>query len=202
MRNLPSLRFSVRLLFGGSRYFAIDLSSRYRRYVGPARTALVLLCALLGGWIVWSMVQTAVTLSNLQEASARLDQALEQDRQLLQRVQREGIDLSARVLQQLPAEVALANQLLLKRNFSWTQFLSGLEEAIPPAVAIKSVRLDPSSATIHLTGVAATVEDITGLALKLQTHRVFRDPVLGQHHAATDGLVEFDLTLKYHPQGA
>ncbi len=110
--------------------------------------------------------------------------------------------MSPASLQRLPAEVALANQLLAKRNFSWTQFLSGLEEAIPARVAIKSVRLDPGSAMIHLTGAAITVEDVTALALKLQNHPVFRDPVLGQHHAGSDGLVEFDLALKYRPRGA
>jgi hypothetical protein len=29
---------------------------------------------------------------------------------------------------------------------------------------------------------------------------VFHDPVLGQHHLGNDGLVEFDLKLKYRPQ--
>jgi Tfp pilus assembly protein PilN len=95
--------------------------------------------------------------------------------------------------------VALANQLLTKRNFSWTQFLSGLEEAIPARVSIKSVRLDPASAVIHMTGAAVTVEDVTGFTLKLQSHPVFHDPVLGQHHLGGDGLVEFDLMLKYRP---
>jgi Tfp pilus assembly protein PilN len=103
-------------------------------------------------------------------------------------------------LRQLPEEVSLANQLLAKRNFSWTQFLSGLEEVIPPRVSIKGVRLDPASAVIYLTGAAATVEDITALTLKLQSHAVFHDPVLGEHHLGSNGLVEFDLKLKYRPQ--
>jgi len=51
-----------------------------------------------------------------------------------------------------------------------------------------------------MTGAAVTVEDVTALTLKLQSHPVFHDPVLGQHHLGSDGLVEFDLKLKYRPQ--
>ncbi|HEX9137839.1 MAG TPA: hypothetical protein VF905_12965, partial [Nitrospirota bacterium] len=68
-------------------------------------------------------------------------------------------------------------------------------------VSIKGVRLDPESAVIHMIGAAVTVEDVTALTLKLQSHPVFHDPVLGQHHTGGDGLVEFDLKLKYRPQG-
>jgi len=73
---------------------------------------------------------------------------------------------------------------------------------IPPRVAIESVRLDPSSAIIHLTGSAVSLEDVTALAVKLQDHQTFRDPVLGQHRTGPTGLVEFDLMLRYRsPQG-
>jgi hypothetical protein len=146
------------------------------------------------------VVQTWLAFQNLQELQARLEDAREQDQRLLKEAQAAGLDLSEAALQRLPAEVALANQLLAKRNFSWTHFLSGLEEAIPPRVSIKGVRLDPASAVIHMTGAAVTVEDVTALTLKLQSHPVFHDPVLGQHHLGSDGLVEFDLKLKYRPQ--
>jgi Tfp pilus assembly protein PilN len=141
-----------------------------------------------------------MALQDLQEIRIRIDQAHEQDQQLIKEAQAEGLDLSEGALRHLPAEVSLANQLLAKRNFSWTNFLSGLEEAIPPRVSIKGVRLDPASAAIHMTGAAVAVEDVTALTLKLQSHPVFHDPVLGQHHLGDDGLVEFDLKLRYRPQ--
>src|SRR5262249_37308874 len=133
----------------------------------------------------------------------RLERIREQDQQLLAEAKQEEIDLSESSLQRLPAEVVLANQLLAKRNFSWTRFLFGLEEPIPPRVAIDSVRLDPGSSVIHLTGSAVSLEDVAALTMKLQDHPIFRDPVLGQHRTGTTGLVEFDLLLHYHmPQGA
>jgi type IV pilus assembly protein PilN len=191
---------SFRWQTGGTTYFRIQLASRHRAYLAPARVVLQLAAMALAVWALWSGAQTWMALQDLQEIQARIDQAREQDQQLIKEAQAEGLDLSEAALRQVPAEVLLANQLLAKRNFSWTNFLSGLEEAIPPRVSIKGVRLDPASAVIHMTGAAATVEDVTALTLKLQSHPVFHDPVLGQHHLGDDGLVEFDLKLKYRPQ--
>ena len=191
---------SFRWQTGGTTYFHVELGNRSRRYVAPARVALQAVAIGLGLLVSWNVVQTWLAFQNLQELQARLEDAREQDQRLLKEAQAAGFDLSEAALQRLPAEVALANQLLAKRNFSWTHFLSGLEEAIPPRVSIKGVRLDPASAVIHMTGAAVTVEDVTALTLKLQSHPVFHDPVLGQHHLGSDGLVEFDLKLKYRPQ--
>ena len=191
---------SFRWQTGGTRYFHVELATRHRPYLAPARILLKATALGLLVWACWSAAEALLAFQDLHETEARLEQARAQDRQLIDEARAEGIDLSEAALRQLPGEVALANQLLVKRNFSWTQFLSGLEEAIPPRVSIKSVRLDPASAVIHMTGAAVTVEDVTGFTLKLQSHPVFHDPVLGQHHQGAEGLVEFDLMLKYRPQ--
>ncbi|MEK7235890.1 MAG: PilN domain-containing protein [Nitrospirota bacterium] len=186
---------------GGARYFHIELSSRYRRYVAPTRLVLVALSGVLGVSILWSVTLAVIAMRDRHEMQARLDHVRMQDHQFLAEAQHEGIDLSGPSLQQLPAEVSLANQLLTKRHFSWTQFLSALETAIPQHVSIKSIRLDPGSEVVHMTGLAVTVEDVTVLTVILQDHAVFRDPVLGQHRVGPDGLVEFDLTLHYRQPG-
>ena len=187
---------------GGARYFHIELRSRYRWYVAPTRLVLVALSGIVGVSILWSVTQTVMTIRDRHDMQVRLDHVRMQDQQLLAEAQQEGIDLSGPSLQQLPAEVSLANQLLVKRHFSWTQFLSALEAAIPQNVSIKSIRLDPGNAVVHMTGLAVTVEDVTALTVTLQDHAVFRDPVLGQHRVGPDGLVEFDLTLRYRQPGA
>lgn len=187
---------------GGARYFHIELSSRYRWYVAPTRLVLVALSGIVGVAILWSVTQTVMTMRDRHDMQALLDHVRMQDHQLLAEAQQEGIDLSGPSLQMLPAEVSLANQLLTKRHFSWTQFLSALEAAIPRRVSIKSISLDPGSAFVHMTGLAVTVEDVTTLTVTLQDHAVFSDPVLGQHRMGSDGLVEFDLTLRYRQPGA
>ena len=186
---------------GGARYFHIELSSRYRWYVAPARLMLIALSGIIGASIFWSMTQTVMTMRDLQNLQARLDHVRMEDQQLLAKAQQAGIDLSGPSLQQLSAEVSLANELLTKRSFSWTQFLSALEAAIPQDVSIQSIRLDPGSAVVHMIGLAATVEDVTALTVTLQDNTVFRDPVLGQHRVGPNGLVEFDLTLRYRQSG-
>ena len=190
---------SFRWQTGGAKYFHLELASRHRPYLAPLRVLFKATTVGLIVWACWSTAEALLAFQGLHETEARLNQARAQDQQLIDEARAAGIDLSEAALRQLPGEVALANQLLTKRNFSWTQFLSGLEEAIPPRVSIKSVRLDPASAVIHMTGAAVTVEDVTGFTLKLQSHPVFHDPVLGQHHLGGDGLVEFDLMLKYRP---
>jgi Tfp pilus assembly protein PilN len=186
---------------GGARYFHIELSSQYRWYVAPTRLVLVVLSGIVGVSILWSGTQIMMTMRDRHDVQARLDHVRMQDHQLLAGARQEGIDLSGPSLQQLPAEVSLANQLLTKRNFSWTRLLSALEAAIPHHVSIKSIRLDPGNAVVYMTGLAVTVEDVTALTVTLQNHAVFRDPVLGQHRVGPDGLVEFDLTLRYRQPG-
>jgi len=186
-------------LFRQRSFFHIELSSRYRWYLAPIRLVLMVVCGVLGVMMGWDIAQTIWTYQEARAIQGRLERVREQDQQLLAEAKQHEIDLSESSLQGLPAEVALANQLLAKRNFSWTQFLSGLEEVIPPRVAIESVRLDPGSAVIHLTGSAVSLEDVTALTVKLQDHQTFHDPVLGQHRTGSTGLVEFDLMLRYRP---
>lgn len=202
-RNMPRILSGRMSLFPKwfrkRSFFHIELSSRYRWYLAPLRLVLMTTCGVLGVMMMWDLVQTSMTYQEAYAIQARITHVQEQDQQVLVEAKSQEIDLSESSLQRLPAEVALANQLLAKRHFSWTQFLSGLEEVIPPRVAIESVRLDPGSAVIHLTGSAVSLEDITALTVKLQDHQIFRDPVLGQHRAGSTGLVEFDLMLKYRP---
>src|SRR5262249_34242488 len=186
-------------LFRQRSFFHIEPSSRYRWYLAPIRLVLMVVCGVLGVMMGWDIAQTIWTYQEARAIQGRLERVREQDQQLLAEAKQHEIDLSESSLQGLPAEVALANQLLAKRNFSWTQFLSGLEEVIPPRVAIESVRLDPGSAVIHLTGSAVSLEDVTALTVKLQDHQTFHDPVLGQHRTGSTGLVEFDLMLRYRP---
>ena len=180
-------------------FFHIELSSRYRWYLAPIRLLLMTGCGVLGAMMGWDVAQTTVAYQQVYAKQARLEKVREQDQQLLAEAKQLATDLSESSLQQLPAEVTLANQFLAKRNFSWTRFLSDLEEVIPPRVSIESVHIDPGSAIIHLTGSAVSLENVTALTVKLQDHQTFHDPVLGQHRTGPTGLVEFDLMLRYRP---
>jgi hypothetical protein len=183
------------------KYFHINLSSRYRWYLGPLRLVLIGASGLLLAGILWNIGQAIVTYRESRQIAAELERVRQQDYQLVTEAAQEGIDLSDAALRQLPAEVTLANQLLEKRTFSWTMFLSGLEQAIPPRLVLSSVRLDPGGSTVHLTGTAMSLEDITAFTVGLQDHPKFKDPVLAQHRAEGNGLVGFDVTVRYRREG-
>jgi Tfp pilus assembly protein PilN len=177
--------------------FAINLSSRYRWYLAPARLVIMLLAWMIGAVMLWDISQSWLAWQEVQSMEGALTQVQERDRELLKEAQREGIDLSEAALQILPKEIEFANQLIEKRSFSWTRFLTELERAIPQRIAVNSIRLDPANATILLTGSARALEDVTTLTVTFQDHPQFKEPVLGQHRDLGNGLVEFDLSLRY-----
>ena len=197
---LPALR-DVVLRVGQpaahSGVFAINLSSRYRWYLAPARLVIMLLAGAIGVAMLWDISQAWLVWQDVESMEAALNQVQERDRELLKEAQQEGLDLSEAALQALPKEIEFANQLIEKRSFSWTRFLTELERAIPQRIAVNSIRLDPSNATIMLTGSARALEDVTTLTVTFQDHPQFKEPVLGQHRIMATGLVEFDLSLRY-----
>ena len=207
MTNRKAASFSIRGLFSAMTHvpllgrsrdeFHINLSSRYRSTVAPLRAALVTGCVLLLLGILWSLGQAGLGYWHVQTMSAELDRIRQQDTQLIAEARQEGIDLSEGVVQRLPAEVDLANLLIEKRAFSWTRFLAGLEQAIPPRLVLSSVRLEQGGTKVHLLGSAVSLEDITAFTVGLQDHPTFKDPVLAQHGVGPNGLVEFDVTLRY-----
>ncbi|MDR4477154.1 MAG: PilN domain-containing protein [Nitrospira sp.] len=199
--NLTSVLRDLALRVGPSAarsgLFTINLSSRYRWYLAPARLVIMLLAGAIALAMLWDMSQAWLVWQEVQSMETALKQVQERDRELLKEAQREGLDLSDAALQLLPKEIEFANHVIEKRSFSWTRFLTELERAIPQRIAVNSIRLDPANATIMLTGSARALEDVTTLTVTFQDHPQFKDPVLGQHRVMTNGLVEFDLTLRY-----
>jgi len=181
--------------------FHINLSNRYRPAAAPLRTVLVVTCGVLLLGILWSLGQAALGYREARTIEAELNRVRQLDVQLLAEAREEGIDLSEEALKGLSAEVDLANQLLEKRTFSWTKFLAGLEQVIPARLALSSVQFDAGGTVVHLTGTAMSLEDITAFTVSLQDHPIFKDPVLAQHRVGTNGLVEFNVTLRYRQTG-
>lgn len=190
------------LIGGGAEHFRINLCRRYRSAMVPLRLLLVGTCVLLASAILWNLAQAMVTYQECRTIEAELDRVRQQDLNLIAEAKREGVDLSEHALNRLSFEVELANQLIKKRIFSWTKFLTELEQAVPSRLALSSVRLDQAGTMVHLTGTAMSLEDITAFTVGLQDHATFKDPVLAQHRAGSNGLVEFDVTVQYRRDGA
>ena len=200
-RELLKSFLSFPLLGDADVRFKINLSSQYRTTTAPLRLLLIGGCALLVCGILWDIRQGLLVHQEIQMIEAELSRVHQLDRTLMEEAKREGIDLSEAALKRLPLEVELANQLLEKRTFSWTKFLTELEQAIPPRLALSSVRLDQAGKTVQLAGTAMSLEDITAFTVGLQDHATFKDPVLAQHRVGSNGLVEFDVTVQYRREG-
>ena len=192
---------SISLLHGADGQFQINLSRRYRPVVVPLRLLLIGSCVLLVMGIGWNLRQAILTYQASLTIQAELDRIRQQDLDLIAEARHEGIDLTEEALKRLPFEVELANQLLKKRTFSWTKFLTELEQAIPSRLVLSSVRLDQAGTMVRLTGTAMSLEDITAFTIGLRDHATFKDPILAQHRVGPNGLVEFDITLQYWHEG-
>ncbi len=182
--------------------FEINLSSRYRVGVASYRIWLISGCVGLILSIAWNIWQGVLIYEETRVIEAELERVRQLDHVTLAEARNEGIDLSEDALKQLSSEVDLANQLLAKRTFSWTTFLTELEQTIPSRLALTSVRLDQTGKTVQLTGTAMSLEDITAFTVGLHNHATFKDPVLAQHRVGSSGLVEFDVTVQYRHTGA
>ena len=191
----------VRSLSRADRQFEINLASRYRVVVASYRIWLLSGCIGLLLSIAWNIWQGVLVYEESQVIEAELERVRQLDQVVMTEARNEGIDLSERALKRLSSEVDLANQLLEKRTFSWTTFLTELEQTIPPRLALTSVRLDQPGKTVQLTGTAMSLEDITAFTVGLQSHATFKNPVLAQHRMGSSGLVEFDVTVQYQQTG-
>lgn len=172
-----------------------------------ALAAVVIGAIAVTGWLWWDSHTLEEQAVQYETAAVRIQEA---NRQFVQESLRAGFDLSETRLKTLNREVVFARHVTEQRAFSWTQFLSALEEAVPPRISINSVALAPKEAVISLNGSALALADVTAFVNALENHRAFRDVVLsqhrvkesvkdGEHHVPSRPTVEFTLTVTYRP---
>lgn len=186
--------------------FKINLSSHRGVSVGALRIGMLLLSLAFVALFVWDFQRLHEVMADTEFAEQGLGRARDQDNRLQAEARAEGLDLSDAAVDGMAKQVAFANQLIAKRAFSWTHFLSDLEEAVPPHIAINNVRLDAKESSIALGGAASSLKDLTALIIGLEDHPAFEDVALMQHHVQDNALIEFRLTVRYtdnkHPQPA
>lgn len=161
--------------------------------------------------------------ASLDEQSNEYEQATARQLRLTQRLTEEmaqaGLTLTTEQISAVRKEVAFANQLTGKRDFSWTEMLKNLEDATPPHVSIHSVRLNFQESTILLQGSVPTMRDLDTLVETLNETTTFSRVNLTQHNIRTRGdksnrsaspasappsapsqsdIIDFTLTVTYH----
>jgi hypothetical protein len=185
-------------------------------------------------WIQWTLSLIALTslgfaVSFLQESRSLDEQsdyyehALTRQHRVTQLLTedmaRAGLTLTDEQINAVRKEIAFANQLTEKRDFSWTEMLHNLEEGMPSHVSINSVRLNFQDSTIRLQGTVKTMQDLDALVMKLNEAGTFSRVGLTEHNIQTNvgparqstetvaanqsnqrstDVIDFTLTVTYH----
>jgi Tfp pilus assembly protein PilN len=132
---------------------------------------------------------------------------------------RAGLTMTDEQINTVRKEIAFANQLTEKHDFSWTEMLHNLEVGVPPRVSIDSVRLNFQDSTIGLRGTVKTMQDLDALVTKLNEVGTFSKVGLTEHSIRTNAgaarrsteavavdqsiqrstdVIDFTLTVTYH----
>lgn len=105
----------------------------------------------------------------------------------------------------IEAKVATINGLIARKAFSWTGFLTDLEEAVPPRISIH--RITPRwqegrpENLVDLAGEAASLQDLAALIMALEQAPQFGEAFLTHQRMRPEdtGVVGFSLHVRYVP---
>lgn len=98
--------------------------------------------------------------------------------------------------EQLVRELGAMSALLDAKRFSWTRFLTAVEEVFPLGVALGAVAVNPKSGSLTLQGAALSPEALRNLMVGLERSRTFAEPFL-KHQSLDKGNISFDVAARY-----
>ena len=170
-------------------------------------TAVVTGSVVATGWLWWDSRALHEQAAQYETAAVRIQEA---NRKFAQESFQAGFDLSEARRKMLAQEIGFSRRVAEQHAFSWTQFLSALEETVPPHVTLNSVALAHKESVISLNGAALALVDVTTFVNALESHRAFRNVVLSQYRvqepstgrerqASSRQTIEFTLTVTYRP---
>jgi hypothetical protein len=195
----------------------LDLTSRGFGILRAGQWIMVVIIALAVAYTGWLWVEGRTLDQAAEPYETATQRVLETTAKYIKQARQDGADLSDERLKGLDKEVAFTNQMVAKHAFSWTRFLTDLEEAVPQHVSIASVGLSVKDgfSVITLTGAALDLRDLTALVNGLEGHAAFRNVVLAHHQVQTQAApsttvggsteapdrrtVDFSLTVNYRP---
>jgi len=102
---------------------------------------------------------------------------------------------------QIDKKVKVLNEMILRKSFSWTQFLNDLEKAIPSNISIKKIEPRFLDHGVNLSGEALTLKDLTRLILSLEIRPEFSQIFLLDQKVSKENRVEFLIHLNYLESG-
>ena len=94
-------------------------------------------------------------------------------------------------------KVKMVNEMIVKKSFSWTEFLNDLEKAIPANISIKKIEPRFLDYSVNLSGEALTLKDLTRLILSLEEKPKFSNVFLQDQKLVKENRIDFLIHLNY-----
>jgi len=171
--------------------FTLNLASH--AYVN--RKALYLFYGLVGGLLVLILLINLTTMYGLQRARVDTTQKISE----LQ--SRAGADsdmagYSPRALAELRQSIAVANELLQRDSFRWTELLDRLETLVPSRVRIRSIGPDYKKKSIAISCEAKDLTSMNRFIDKLNQSGFYDSVLLSQQaFNVKTSILSFNLEL-------
>jgi len=180
------------------RIIGLNLASRPLR----SRRLYFFLGGLVGSLLVVAAVLAAIFFLRFHLKSRALKSRLAEMETRLAASQREERRLSARIREAVKKDqdkVDLVNGIILRKTFSWMEFLSRLEESLPASSYI--IGLDPQevgevSAQFRFRVVSRSLEDLLGLITNLQARKFSQIRVESEEKTAQGQLMS-EISVSY-----
>ena len=164
-------------------------------------TTMVCLAFSIGFWWIGQDLHQQI---DILEHKAHL--IANETRQAITDAKSANIDLSEKAINNIPPKIAFVKQLRKRVGFSWTQLLSDLESALPQGIRMHAVSLDEKTNTVQLNGGTSSLQALTKLLHRLETHEAFHDVILSQHakkkrkNSTKQSGIIFSMKVSYIPK--
>jgi hypothetical protein len=180
------------------RTIALNLASRPLR----SRRLYFALGGLVGTLLIISTVLAAVLFLRFHLKSRALRSRISVMETRMSVAQREERRFSARIREAVKKDqdkVDLVNRIILRKSFSWLEFLGRLEESLPASSYITS--LDPQEigdvhAQFRFKAVSRSVEDLLGLVTSLQAQKFSQIQVISEERTSQGYLIS-EIAVSY-----
>jgi hypothetical protein len=171
--------------------FTTNFSEYPYRAKQVAMWTLSLLIVMTAGFLYFSYRQVE---SNRFEAS-RLQASIDRLHLLIEK--EKSSEKGTLDSKQLDQKVALVNEIIVKKSFSWTGFLNSLEKATPKDISIKKIEPHFNDLSVNLSGEALTLKELTNLILSLEKKPQFSNVFLLDQKQTVDNRTDFLIHLNY-----
>lgn len=108
----------------------------------------------------------------------QLDLHLKEIQARIETLQKADLDYSPEKSDQLQQRIVLANELLVRDSFRWTELLGRLEEVVPDEASVQTITPDYKDRSLKLLGVTTDVASLREFLDNLMESSYFSDVYL------------------------